>query len=132
MTDSNCIFAKLQEGKYHRPRYMRIQNFVILDGSGIQGTRSDTAKANILKISVNWMNRSQQRCFPLAGKIGAAMKQALGCSGFNVVQNNGGDSRTDSFSFSCTYHSKIRGRTSHGYVGAGRLIRLNSQKSAAA
>ncbi len=27
MTDSNCIFAKLQEGKYHRPRYMRIQNF---------------------------------------------------------------------------------------------------------
>ena len=26
---------------------------------------------------------------PLAGKIGAAMKKALGCSGFNVVQNNG-------------------------------------------
>ena len=29
------------------------------------------------------------KVLPLAGKIGAAMKQALGCSGFNVVQNNG-------------------------------------------
>ena len=29
------------------------------------------------------------KALPLAAKIGAAMKKALGCSGFNVVQNNG-------------------------------------------
>ena len=29
------------------------------------------------------------KALPLAGKIGAAMKKALGCTGFNVVQNNG-------------------------------------------
>ena len=26
---------------------------------------------------------------PLGAKIGAAMKKSLGCSGFNLVQNNG-------------------------------------------
>ena len=29
------------------------------------------------------------KVLPLAGKIGAAMKKALGCAGFNLVQNNG-------------------------------------------
>ena len=29
------------------------------------------------------------KVLPLGAKIGAAMKEALGCTGFNLVQNNG-------------------------------------------
>ena len=29
------------------------------------------------------------KVLPLGAKIGAAMKEALGCAGFNLVQNNG-------------------------------------------
>ena len=39
------------------------------------------------------------KVLPLAGRLGAAMKKALGCSGFNVVQNNGEDAGQTVFHF---------------------------------
>ena len=39
------------------------------------------------------------RVLPLAAKIGAAMKEALGCAGFNLVQNNGAEAGQTVFHF---------------------------------
>jgi histidine triad (HIT) family protein len=39
------------------------------------------------------------KVLPLAAKIGVAMKKALGCSGFNVVQNNGKEAGQTVFHF---------------------------------
>jgi histidine triad (HIT) family protein len=39
------------------------------------------------------------KVLPLAAKIGAAMKKALGYSGFNVVQNNGKEAGQTVFHF---------------------------------
>ena len=39
------------------------------------------------------------KVLPLAAKIGTAMKEGLGCSGFNLVQNNGTDAGQTVFHF---------------------------------
>ena len=39
------------------------------------------------------------RVLPLAAKIGAAMKDARGCAGFNLVQNNGAEAGQTVFHF---------------------------------
>ena len=65
MTDKECIFCKIAGGEIPSSTVYEDDDLCELDPA-------IAAKA-----------------LPLAGKIGAAMKKALGCTGFNVVQNNG-------------------------------------------
>ena len=77
MTDKECIFCKIAGGEIPSSTVYEDEDFrVILDlGPASKGHALNPAIA--------------AKALPLAGKIGAAMKKALGCTGFNVVQNNG-------------------------------------------
>ena len=90
MKDSNCIFCKIANGEIPSSTIYEDEDFrVILD-------LGPTSRGHALILP---KNHYQDVCaldeavaaqaLPLAAKIGAAMKKALGCSGFNVVQNNG-------------------------------------------
>ena len=120
MTDSNCIFCKIAGGEIPSATVYEDSEFrVILDlGPASRGHALILPKEHF-KDLCELDEQVAAKVLPLAGKIGAAMKQALGCSGFNVVQNNGETAGQTVFHFHVHIIPMIRGRTSHGYVGAG-------------
>ena len=71
------------------------------------------------------------RVLPLAAKIGAAMKEALGCAGFNLVQNNRSGSGTDGLSFPCTRDPPLRRRTGNGDWEPGKMASEELAETAA-
>lgn len=88
--DHNCIFCKIANGEIPSATIYEDDLFrVILDlGPATKGHALILPKSHA-KDLCEADGAVTEKLFPLAGKIGAAMKKSLGASGFNVVQNNG-------------------------------------------
>lgn len=90
MKDDNCIFCKIANGEIPSSTIYEDEDFrVILDlGPASRGHALILPKNHYQDVCA-LDDSVAAKALPLAAKIGAAMKKALGCSGFNVVQNNG-------------------------------------------
>ena len=90
MKDSNSIFSKIANGEIPSSTIYEDEDFrVILDlGPASRGHALILPKNHYQDVCA-LDEAVAAKALPLAAKIGAAMKKALGCSGFNVVQNNG-------------------------------------------
>ncbi len=90
MKDADCIFCKIANGEIPSATVYEDEDFrVILDlGPANPGHALILPKEhypNLLALD----GQLAARVMPLAAKIGAALQEALGCDGFNVLQNNG-------------------------------------------
>ncbi|MCI5900851.1 MAG: HIT family protein [Firmicutes bacterium] len=90
MKDVNCIFCKIANGDIPSATLYEDDDFrVILDlGPATKGHALILPKehfANLFEIP----EELETRAFALAKKMAGKMKDALGCDGFNIVQNNG-------------------------------------------
>ena len=90
MKYTNCIFCKIANGEIPSSTIYEDEDFrVILDlGPASRGHALILPKDHYQDVCA-LDETVAAKALPLAAKIGAAMKEALGCSGFNVVQNNG-------------------------------------------
>ncbi len=90
MIKNDCIFCKIANGEIPSATVYEDEEFrVILDlGPASKGHALILPKSHFKDIC-EADAATAGKLFPLAGKIGAAMKKGLGASGFNVVQNNG-------------------------------------------
>lgn len=90
MKDDNCIFCKIANGEIPSSTVYEDSDFrVILDlGPASKGHALILPKSHYKDIC-EADPEIAGKLFPLAGRVGAAMKKGLGASGFNVVQNNG-------------------------------------------
>lgn len=90
MEYETCIFCKIARGEIPSAAVYEDGEFkVILDmGPASRGHALILPKAHFKDIT-EADSGTAEKLFPLAAKIGRAMKEALGASGFNVVQNNG-------------------------------------------
>lgn len=100
MVDKDCIFCKIAGGEIPSATVYEDSDFrVILDlGPASRGHALILPKEHF-KDLCELDERIGAKVMPLAGKIGSAMKKALGCSGFNVVQNNGAEAGQTVFHF---------------------------------
>ncbi len=90
MKDANCIFCKIAGGEIPSATIYEDDTFrVILDlGPANHGHALILPKehyANLPELDT----AVAEKVMPLAAKIGNALQKALGCDGFNVLQNNG-------------------------------------------
>lgn len=90
MRDENCIFCKIANGEIPSATVYEDGDFrVILDlGPASKGHALILPKSHFKDICEADKDTAG-KLFPLAAKIGQAVKKGLGASGFNVVQNNG-------------------------------------------
>lgn len=90
MVDKECIFCKIAGGEIPSSTVYEDEDFrVILDlGPASKGHALILPKQHF-KDLCELDPEIAAKALPLAGRIGEAMKRALGCTGFNVVQNNG-------------------------------------------
>ena len=90
MTDKNCIFCKIANGEIPSTTLYEDEEFrVILDlGPASKGHALIFPKNHCEDV---WAldEKTAAKILPLAARVGSAMKKALGCAGFNLVQNNG-------------------------------------------
>lgn len=100
MIDKDCIFCKIAGGEIPSATVYEDSDFrVILDlGPASRGHALILPKEHY-KDLCELDEAVAAKVLPLAGKIGAAMKEALGCAGFNVVQNNGVEAGQTVFHF---------------------------------
>lgn len=98
--EDNCIFCKIANGEIPSETIYEDNSFrVILDlGPATKGHALILPK-NHYKDICDLDGETAKKVLPLAKKIGAAMKASLGCSGFNVVQNNGKEAGQTVFHF---------------------------------
>ena len=90
MRDKNCIFCKIANGEIPTRTLYEDDDFrVILD-------MSPATRGHALILPKEHADNLYQlpeemtgRAFVLAKKMATSMTEALGCSGFNIVQNNG-------------------------------------------
>ena len=90
MTDKECIFCKIAGGEIPSSTVYEDEDFrVILDlGPATKGHALILPKnhfANLFEIAEDM----DAKAFILAKKIAKKMKDAFGCDGVNIVQNNG-------------------------------------------
>lgn len=86
----DCIFCKIANGMIPATKLYEDEDFcVILDlGPASKGHALILPKEHFQDVCE--LDRTiAAKVLPLAGKIGKAMKEGLGCAGFNLVQNNG-------------------------------------------
>ena len=90
MIDKDCIFCKIANGEIPSTTIYEDSDFrVILDlGPASRGHALILPKSHYRDLT-EAEDSMTEKVFPLAGRIGKAMKSSLGCAGFNVVQNNG-------------------------------------------
>lgn len=90
MKKDDCIFCKIANGEIPSTTIYEDEKFrVILDlGPASKGHALILTK-NHYKDVCELDAEVAAEVLPLASKIGTAMQKALGCVGFNVVQNNG-------------------------------------------
>ncbi len=90
MTDDNCIFCRIAGGTIPSATLYEDEQFrVILDlGPASRGHALILPKEHFEDVC-QLDEGIAAKVLPLGAKIGAAMKKALGCAGFNLVQNNG-------------------------------------------
>ena len=100
MVDRECIFCKIAAGEIPAATVYEDEDFrVILDlGPATRGHALILPKEHF-KDLCELDESIAAKVLPLAGRIGKAMKKALGCSGFNVVQNNGASAGQTVFHF---------------------------------
>ena len=89
MTDDNCIFCKIANGVIPSTTLYEDEQFrVILDlGPASKGHALILPKQHFADVCT-LDEETASKILPLGAKIGAAMKKSLGCTGFNLVQNN--------------------------------------------
>ena len=100
MREDNCIFCKIAKGEIPSETIYEDSSFrVILDlGPASKGHALILPKKHYKDIC-DLDVETAEKVLPLAKKMGAAMKASLGCSGFNVVQNNGKEAGQTVFHF---------------------------------
>ena len=90
MKDTNCIFCKIANGDIPSNTVYEDEDFrVILDlnpaSKGHALILPKEHAANLFELS----EETAKKAIVLAKRIGAAMMETLGCTGLNLVQNNG-------------------------------------------
>lgn len=90
MKNDNCIFCKIANGEIPSATLHEDEEFrVILDlGPASKGHALVLPKehyANVYELN----EETAAKAFVLAKKMAGKMTSALGCDGFNIVQNNG-------------------------------------------
>ncbi len=100
MKDQDCIFCRIAAGEIPSTAVYEDEEFrVILDlGPAAKGHALVLPKEHYKDIT-EVPEEVLGKAFFLAGRVGAAMKKALGCAGFNVVQNNGVEAGQTVFHF---------------------------------
>lgn len=100
MREDDCIFCKIANGGIPSETIYEDDMFrVILDlGPASKGHALILPKQHYRDIC-DLDEETAAKVLSLAAKIGVAMKKALGCSGFNVVQNNGKEAGQTVFHF---------------------------------
>lgn len=90
MRKDDCIFCKIAAGEIPSQTVYEDDEFrVILDlGPATKGHALILPKEHFKDVT-ELEEPYASKVLPLAAKIGQAMKEGLGCSGFNLVQNNG-------------------------------------------
>lgn len=92
MKDDNCIFCKIAGGDIPSSTIYEDEDFrAILDLGPASKGHALILPKNHYKDVCELDSDLAAKVLPLAGKIGAAMKEKLGCAGFNLVQNNGSE-----------------------------------------
>lgn len=87
---SDCIFCKIANGEIPAAALYEDQDFcVILDLNPAASGHALILPKYHYQDVCDLDEAVGAKVLPLAGKIGSAMKRALGCDGFNLVQNNG-------------------------------------------
>lgn len=90
MKDQNCIFCKIANGEIPSAEIYCDDNFrVILDLSPASKGHALILPKEHAADLIELPDETASKAIVLAKKIGMAMKEALGCDGFNLVQNNG-------------------------------------------
>ena len=100
MREDDCIFCKIANGGIPSETIYEDDMFrVIMDlGPASKGHALILPKQHYRDIC-DLDEETAAKVLPLAAKIGVAMKTALGCSGCNVVQNNGKEAGQTVFHF---------------------------------
>ncbi len=90
MKDESCIFCKIANGEIPSAEVYADDLFrVILDmGPASRGHALILPKEHFKDVC-ELEEPYASRVLPLGARIGYAMKKGLGCTGFNLVQNNG-------------------------------------------
>ncbi len=90
MRDEDCIFCRIANGEIPSATLYEDERFrVILDlnpanpGHALILPKEHYADVTAIPDEI------AAQVLPLGARIGQAMKEALGCDGFNIVQNNG-------------------------------------------
>lgn len=100
MREDDCIFCKIANGGIPSETLYEDDTFrVIMDlGPASKGHALILPKQHYRDIC-ELDGETAAKVLPLAAKVGDAMKKSLGCSGFNVVQNNGKEAGQTVFHF---------------------------------
>lgn len=90
MTEKECIFCRIANGEIPAAALYEDDDFcVILDmGPASRGHALILPKEHYPDVC-QLDETIAEKVLPLAGRIGQAMMETLGCTGFNLVQNNG-------------------------------------------
>lgn len=90
MKKDDCIFCKIAHGEIPSTTIYEDGEFrVILDLSPASKGHALILPKDHFKDICDLNEVVAVKALPLAAKVGNAMKKSLGCTGFNVVQNNG-------------------------------------------
>ena len=90
MKKEDCIFCKIANGEIPSATVYEDDEFrAILDLGPASKGHALILPKNHFKDICEADDATAGKLFPLAAKIGAAMKKGLGADGFNIVQNNG-------------------------------------------
>lgn len=86
----NCIFCKIANGEIPSATVYEDDIFrIIMDlGPASRGHALILPKSHAADVT-ELDEEISAKVLPLAARVGKAMKQSLGCAGFNLVQNNG-------------------------------------------
>ena len=116
MKKEDCIFCKIANGEIPSTTVYEDEMFrVILDlGPASRGHALILPKEHFKDVC-ELDEKTAAKILPLGAKIGAAMKTGLGCTGFNLVQNNGTSAGQTVFHF----HMHLIPRYEGDQVGLG-------------
>lgn len=100
MRDENCIFCKIANGEIPSETVYEDERFrVILDLNPASRGHALILPKEHFKDVCELNEEYASNVLQLGGQLGAAMKKKLGCSGFNLVQNNGSSAGQTVFHF---------------------------------
>ena len=89
MIKDDCIFCKLANGVFPTNKIYEDEDFtVILDAAPASRGHALILPKQHSDNLYELPDETAARVLPVAKKVAAAMKQALGCDGVNIVQNN--------------------------------------------